>query len=182
MPLVLGRVIKCYECFSSCHVSELVVIKTLNLSASCVVQGAIPGAEGDRRAEAGVVHQILLLLSTNAYKHTGTHIHIQQLQVHFISTSLLLIHICLLPRLKHTHTHTNREPWKQTNTSTDIWAHHQQGHFKHCLKAQPKSASQTHAWPLLRHWPAGSCLYSLECRHMFCFFKGRLPFLMQLLP
>lgn len=32
-------------------------------------QGPISGAQGDRGAEAGVVHQILLLLSTNTQKH-----------------------------------------------------------------------------------------------------------------
>lgn len=146
MPLVVGRVIKCYECFSSCHVSELVVIKTLNLSASCVVQGAIPGAEGDRRAEAGVVHQILLLLSTNAYKHTDTHIHIQQLQVHFISTSLLLIHICLLPRLKHTHTHTQTENLENRQT-------HQQTYGLITSKAISNIASKLNQKVLLKHMP-----------------------------
>lgn len=157
MPLVLGRVIKCYECFSSCHVSELVVIKTLNLSASCVVQGAIPGAEGDRRAEAGVVHQILLLLSTNAYKHTDTHIHIQQLQVHFISTSLLLIHICLLPRLKHTHTH------KQRTLKTDK-------HINRHMGSSPARPFQTLPQSSTKKCFSNTCLTSsqtLACRILF---------------
>lgn len=156
MPLVMGRGIKCC-CFSPRHVPELVVIKTLNLSASCVVQGAIPGAEGDRRAEAGVVHQILLLLSTNAYKHTDTHIHIQQLQVHFISTSLLLIHICLLPRLKHTHTH------KQRTLKTDK-------HINRHMGSSPARPFQTLPQSSTKKCFSNTCLTSsqtLACRILF---------------
>lgn len=52
--------------------------------------------------------------------------------------------------------------------TTDSWAHHQQGHFQHCLKAQPKSASQNTCLTSSR--PPGSCLCSLKCLHVCVFF------------
>lgn len=129
-----------------------------------------------------MVHQILLLLSTNAYKHTDTHIHIQQLQVHFISTSLLLIHICLLPRLKHTHTHTQTENLENRQT-------HQQTYGLITSKAISNIASKLNQKVLLKHMPdlfSDIGLPDLVCivwNVAICFFfKGRLPFLMQLLP
>lgn len=67
--------------------------------------------------------------------------------------------------------------------TTDSWAHHQQGHFQHCLKAQPKSASQNTCLTSSR--PPGSCLCSLKCLHvcvfffLIYFFLNSLPFSVQ---
>lgn len=130
----------------------------------CSLQGPLSGAEGARRAETGVVYEILLLLSTRKTQYSKCIFPVHTQLTHgFSHTSVRFSHTAQSTRTSH------KEKYGLI-TSNAI--------FEHCLKAQPKSASQTHGWPRLsEHWPAGFSFVEFEnLQHPLPLLWSRLPF------
>jgi len=125
----------------------------------CVFQGSVSGSEGDRWAETGVVHQILLLLSTRTHTQTHKHTHSSHNYIYSYTVHCFLYTSLCFP---HTHTQTNRcmgsSPARPSQTLP-------QSSTKKCF-------SNTCLTSSLEHRPAGSCLHRLKCLHMLFFIKA----------
>ena len=100
--------------------------------------------------------------SPSEHNYTHWHTHTQQLQVHFlVYSSLLLIHIRCFPHTTHTQIYGLITSKAISNIASKL-------NQKVLLKHMPDLFSE--------HRPVGSCLYSLKCLHIL-FFKAVFLFL-----